>query len=558
MIFNNRCKPILIILSFLFVVFLLQTGTGYAEGNKYTCPMHPHYISDTFGTCPICGMDLVEMEAGTADSDATEDDGLKLPSHMIQRTGVRSKPTEIAYFGRAIRSFGEVVVNQRLQNDVSLRVEGWIEELIVNAEGDEVEPDSLLFRFYSPQLVAAQQDYLTALGSGNTGRLRASEDRLRSLGVQTKVIRQIKSSKKIIRDVPYFAEQKGSIEKISIRQGSYLRPGAIAMRIQGYEKVWIQVNLAEQDISFVKKDSRVNVDFPNLGIHKENVTIDYIAPTVDPATRTAQLRLILPNEKGRIRPGAYVDVTILTDLSPRLAIPYESVLQNKEGNYVIIDRGNGTFQAREIKVGMQYQGLVEVQAGLQEGEQVVVSGQFLIDSESSLRESFLRMEKLSLSLAELEVTDDQLVLLNHLVEGSMYVHEELANQRFPKPEMLDASEQAAQKLTHEVKENRLFFVVEDFLHAIKNRKDIVTNSGWQDLLARTTDALFPWISEGKPRYYKDLGLALFSTEDGRSWIQFAGDIQTPYRSSNGTVQVYEHALDGSGVKTARESQHAQQ
>lgn len=558
MILNKRYNSILTILSILCVIFLLQTGTGYAEANKYTCPMHPHYISDTFGTCPICGMDLVEMEAGTGDSDTADDEGLHLPSHMIQRTGVRSKPSEIAYFGRAIRSFGEVVVNQRLQKDVSLRVEGWIEELIANAEGDEVEKNSLLFRFYSPQLVTAQQDYLTALSSGNTGRLRVTEDRLRSLGVQKKVIRQIKSSKSIIRNVPYFAEQRGRIEKISIRKGSYLRPGAIAMRIQGYEKVWIQVNLAEQDISFVKKQSRVIVDFPNLGIHKENVTIDYIAPTVDPATRTAQLRLILDNASGLIRPGAYVDVTILTDLSPRLAIHYESVLQNKEGNYVIIDRGNGTFQAREIKVGMQYQGLVEVQAGLKEGEQVVISGQFLLDSESSLRESFLRMEKLSLSLAELELTEDQLILLNHLVEGSMYVHEELLQLKLPTPEMLDASEQAAQKLTHEVKETRLFFVVEDFLQAIKNRKEIVTKSGWQNLLTSATDALLPWITEGKPRYYQDLGLALFSTEDDRSWIQFAGELQNPYMANTETVKVYEYALDGSGLKTARESQHAKQ
>ncbi len=550
----NQLRATLAALCTLSLIFVLLSSFIQAEEARYTCPMHPHYISKTFGTCPICGMDLVEVEAGAADAEGEEDKGLHLPKHMIQRTGVRSKAVETAYFGRSIRSFGEVAVNQRLQTDVSLRVEGWIEELIINAEGDEVKPDSLLFRFYSPQLVAAQQDYLTALSSGNKGRIRVTEDRLYSLGIQKRVVKRIQKSRKLIRSIPYYAEQTGRVEGISIRKGSYLRPGAMAMRIQGFEQVWIRVNLAEQDISFVRKESRVDVDFPNLGIHRENVTIDYIAPTVDPATRTAQLRLILENPDGIIRPGAYVDVMIMTDISPRLAIAYESILRNKEGSYVIIDRGEGTFQAREIKVGMQYKGLIEVQAGLMEGEQVVVSGQFLIDSESSLRESFKRMEKLALSLADLEISEDQLVLINHMVEGSLFIHEELIAKRLPQPQMLDAAELAAKKIRHEMQGSRLAFIVEDFLTAVRDRAEIVTLSGWQQLLAESTTALVPWIIEGRPSYYKELGLALFTTEDGRSWVQFAGDPLNPF----GGAKASQIALERNGQKRPEEHQHAKQ
>lgn len=541
---HNRLRNTIAPLYILSLIFFLFAGVIHAQETKYTCPMHPHYISDTFGACPICGMDLVELEAGAAADGGGEEHGLHLPPHMIQRTGVRSKPVETAYFGRSIRSFGEVVVNQRLQTDISLRVEGWVEELIVNAEGDEVEKGALLFHFYSPQLVAAQQDYLTALSTGNKGRIRITEDRLRSLGVQKRVIRQIRKSGKSIRNVPYYAGQRGRIENIAVRQGSYLRAGAMAMRIQGYDKVWIQVNLAEQDISFVKNESRVDVDFPNLGLHQENVAIDYIAPTVDPATRTAQLRLILDNPEGTIRPGAYVDVTIMTDISPRLAVPYESVLQNKEGSYVIMEREDGTFQAREIKVGMQYRGLIEVQAGLMESEKVVVSGQFLIDSESSLRESFQRMEKLSLSLAELEVSEQQLVLLNHLVEGGLYVHEALISGNLPQPQLLDAADQAAGKLGHEVKGSRLAFVVDDFLAAISKRSELMTLSGWQELLSKSTAALLPWVTKGRPDYYRELGLTVYTTGDDRSWIQFAGEMKNPY----GTTQAHEQALEGAGMK----------
>ncbi len=554
MIQKHPIKRLITVVFTISLILFFLSGTTIAQETKYTCPMHPHYISDTFGACPICGMDLVEVATDEADSGEHEDHGLFLPTTMIQQTGVRSKPVETAYFGRSLRSYGEVAANQRLQTDISLRVEGWIEELIVNAEGDEVEIGSLLFKFYSPQLVSAQQDYLTALSSGATGRITVSKDRLQSLGVQKKVINQLKTSRKVIRNIPYYAEQRGRIEEIGIRQGSYLRPGAIAMRIQNYDKVWIQVNLAEQDISFVKQDSRVDVDFPNLSIKKENVTIDYIAPTVDPSTRTAQMRLVLENTEGEIRPGAYVDVTIMTDIAPRLAIPYESVLLNKEGAYVIIDRNDGTFQAREIKTGIQYSGVVEVQAGLKEGDLVVTSGQFLIDSESSLRESFQRMEKLALSLAQLELTENQLSLLNHLVEGILYIHEELTANRLPQPQVLDAAEQAAHKLEHELRETRLSFVVDDYLNTLKDRNKVITLSGWQTLLASLTEAVTPWVTEGKPLYYKDLGLTIFVTEDKRSWIQFAGDTMNPYGTATASEIKIDHKLQ---IPETKESDYAQ-
>lgn len=541
---NRLLKHCFTFFSLLLLLFAFCSEPLLPAETNYTCPMHPHYISEHPGTCPICGMDLIEIEAGQEGTAGQNDQEIVLPNYLIQRTGVRSKPAETAYFGNSIRSFGEVVVNQRLQNDVSLRVEGWIEELKVNAEGDEVAENSLLFRFYSPQLVAAQQDYLTALSSGVKGRITVTEDRLRSLGVQKLVLDEIKNSQKLIRSLPYYNEQKGRVENITIRQGSFLRPGAVAMRIQSYEKVWINVNLAEQDISFVSKNSRVDVDFPNLGIHRENVEIDYIAPTIDPGTRTAQLRLILDNPEGLIRPGAYVDVAIMTDIAPRLTVPYESILMNKEGSYVIVDRGEGTYQAREIKTGIQYKGLVEVQAGLSEGESVVTSGQFLIDSESSLRESFRRMEKMALSLADLELSNEQMILINHMVEGGIYVHEELITQSVPKPQLLDAADLAAKKLEHELQGSRLVYVLEDFRQAIGRRHEIIVKSDWLTLLADTMKALQPWIIEGRPDYYKKLGLTFYITEDHRSWIQFSGEMKNPYADTPGSVKAKEIVLGG--------------
>lgn len=515
--------PILILLIFLPL---------YAEEIKYTCPMHPHYISDTMGTCPLCGMDLVPIQAAEGSTERGEEKKvLQLSSHLVQTTGLRSAAVETAYYGRLIRSFGEVVANKRLQTDISLRVQGWIEDLIVNAPGDKVEAGDILFRLYSPDLISAQQDYISALTLGSKERIDITRNRLSALGIHDSVLRLVAKKRNILRAVPYYASRGGRIEKLKIREGSYLRPGDIAMRIQNYNTVWVDVSLAEQDISFVSANSQVNVDFPSLGLHMEMVPIDYISPTVDPKTRTAKLRLIVENANGNIRPGAYADVVISTDIRPRLSIPYESVLQNKQGNYVIVEKDEGSFQARLVVLGLVNKGRVEVQAGLKESEMVVTSGQFLIDSESSLRESFQKMQKMSTGLSELELNSEQMVLINHMLESGLYIHEQLAEKNLPSPDVVGAGAKAASKLLPEVEGTRLAYIVKDTADLLADLQGKITLSDWRNLLTKLTETLEPWIVEGRPDYYRDLGIALFSTEAGERWLQFTGEGKNPYADS---------------------------
>lgn len=544
----NRLLISAILLPFLIVLLYVPLA---ADETKYTCPMHPHYISDTFGSCPICGMDLVPLQTKSNDGDSEEAEKvLQLSPHLVQTTGLRAQMVETAYFGRLIRSFGEVVANKRLQTDISLRTEGWVEKLIVNAPGDKVDVGDILFRLYSPDLVSAQQDYLSALNQGNKERIDIAKNRLRSLGVHSSAVNHLTQKRKVLSAVPYYASRAGSIENLQIREGSYLRPGDIALRIQSYDTVWVNVSLAEQDISFVDDTSVVKVDFPSLGLHMEKVPIDYISPTVNPATRTAELRLLVENAKGNIRPGAYADVEINTDIRPRLSIPYESVLQNKQGTYVIVELAEGSFQARSIVLGMENKGRVEVQAGLKEGDRVVTSGQFLIDSESSLRESFNKMKKMAASLAETILTKEQMVLVNHLVESGLYLHENLAEGKIPSPDALKAGVMAAGKLLPEVEGTRLAYIIKDTQNILSDIQDIITLSDWRALLAKLAEALRPWVVDGKPDYYRELGLAVYKNEAGEYWFQFAGDGKNPYSDNTfsevvlGTPQQREEVQDG--------------
>lgn len=531
----NKIFPLLLLPLLLILLFPPIVSSEI----KFTCPMHPHYISDTSTGCPICGMDLVEIKTVGGKGEGEEKQGLHLSQRLVQTTGLRRAVVETAQYGRSIRSYGEVVANKRLQTDVSLRVEGWIEDLVVNAPGDEVQKGDRLFYIYSPELVSAQQDYLTALRQGGKERIEITKNRLTSLGVDRRALKLISNKREIVRSLPYYASRSGRIENLQVREGGYLRAGSVPLRIQSYQSVWVDVSLAEQDISFVDENSLVNVDFPSLGLHKEKVTIDYIAPTVDPKTRTAKLRLLVENEKGNIRPGAYADVTISTDIRPRLSIPYESVLQNKQGTYVIVEREDGTFLGQEVVLGIVDKGRAEVQLGLKEGETVITSGQFLIDSESSLRESFQKMRKMSARLSEMKLSKEQMVLINHVLESGLYIHEQLTAEKLPNPEVVSAGAQAAAKLSPQLEGTRIFFLVKDAEELLEASEKFITRTGWQELLAKLVKILEPWIVEGRPGYYKDLGLALFITNSGDRWLQFAGEPMNPYPDIDFTEIVLE-------------------
>jgi Cu(I)/Ag(I) efflux system membrane fusion protein len=181
---------------------------------------------------------------------------------------------------------------------------------------------------------------------------------------------------------------------------------------------------------------------------------------------------------------------------------------------------------------MKNKGRIEVQVGLKEAETIVTSGQFLIDSESSLRESFHKMQKMAASLSEIKLSNEQMVLMNHIVEAGLYIHEKLAAKELPSPDTLSAGVLAATKLLPEVEGTRLAYIVKDSQKLLSAPQDRITLSDWRRLLAQLNEALFPWVAQAKPEYYRELGLALYKNDSGEYWLQFAGDGQNPY--SNGT------------------------
>ena len=529
----------------LILLTLFFVNPVLAQSEKYTCPMHPHYISDRPGTCPICGMDLVALE-----DDSSDDMSMDMPSSMegeaktepanartsvridpetIQSSGIRSEKAQMARFGMLVRSYGDVTENIRLQFDISSRVEGWIEELKVQAVGDTVKKGDLLFTLYSPALTSAQKDLISALETGYKGRIDAAAKRLSSLGMQDQAISEIKKKRKAFDNVPFYAEVDGLVSDINVREGTYTKPGMRLITVQNYNSVWIDVSVAEQDIPFITKDTNVSVSLPALGIRDREASIDYIYPTIDQSTRTGRVRLVLNNEDGKLKPGAYADVEFETDVEQRLSIPSDSILKSKDGDYVVLAQGNGRFQPVKILAGLTYKGRTEVLEGISENDDVVISGQFLIDSESALRESFRKMQRMQTPLALLEVSADQLAMIDHLIDAAIYMQKELYNGNTPNPNMIMPAVSLGDHLMPVFRGTKLQFVLEDAEKALQDAKNSVTDQEWQTSLNKFVNALKPWLLEGKPQHYQSKGLKLYMAHGlDTYWLQLEDEPHNPY------------------------------
>ena len=392
-----------------------ENAQQYSTEEYYTCGMHPEIVSEGQGSCPICHMDLVLQ---TADNSSLS--GITIDPTVVQNMGVRVKHVAYRDISHTIRTIGKAEVADDKSYSVNLRFSGWIEKIFADKIGQKVEKGSKLFEIYSPELIAAQEEYLLAVQTyGKDSKIaEAAQKRLFLWNISEKHLTKVISENNAQQNVNFASRFSGNILHKNIKQGSKVKAGADLYHIGNLDNIWIIADLYEFDSASVKTGQNVSLEFTNLPGKTLNGKISFIYPTLNPKTRTQKIRVELKNPDQAIKPGMFATVRIETDkLSEVLTVPTEAIINSGERKIVFISRGEGKFEPREIVTGLadDKDYYTEVISGLHENEIVVVSGQFLMDSESQLQEAVQKLLDTKFrSTSTSESTD------NHDHSGSTY------------------------------------------------------------------------------------------------------------------------------------------
>ena len=369
-----------------------DTALEHAEKHldpKYVCPMHPQIIKNEPGSCPICGMDLVKK---MIDADAGKYPKVKVQNAVIQTMGIRTANAKKDTIWKYIKTVGRVDYDETTLIHLHPKAEGWMEKLYLRAEGDLVKKGEVIGEFYSPEILSAQLDYIIALQQTSQAKAEKAKNRLRLLGVSESTISKIEKTRQSLNHVPVLAPSDGIVTMLFAREGMYLKPEREFLSIADLSKVWVWVDVFEHQISWIKTGITAEIAVPAYPGRKWEGKLDYIYPELDPDSRTLKARLVFDNPDLLLKANMFAEVAIYG--GPKrdvLVVPSESVIETGERSSVVKVIGEGVFQPVDVVVGIQRNAKTEILSGLEAGDEVVTSGQFLIDSESSLQASFLRM-----------------------------------------------------------------------------------------------------------------------------------------------------------------------
>jgi RND family efflux transporter MFP subunit len=424
----------------------------------YTCPMHPQYISEQAGDCPICGMSLVpvkeaETRGGTAEKkekkilywqapmDPTyirEEPG-KSPMGMdlvpvyeegeveseagvvridpvtVQNMGVRTAAVEKRSLSREIRTVGRVAYNEKRVEHVHAKMEGWVEKLFADFTGEEVKKGAPLLSIYSPELVSTQEEYLLALkykksleentfesiSEGADSLLASTRKRLEFWDITQQQIDELEKRGEVKKTLTLHSPTKGVVIEKMAQEGMFIQPGMNLYTIADISQVWVYADIYEYELPWLVVGQEAEVQLSYLKGKSFHGRITYIYPFLDKNTRTVKVRMEFENPNWELKPEMYANVKIRSKVSDStLAVPVEAVLRSGDRDVVIVAIGAGKFMPRDVQLGAEGEGYYQVLSGLAEGDLAVTSAQFLIDSESKLKEAISKMLEVRKSRAE--------------------------------------------------------------------------------------------------------------------------------------------------------------
>jgi Cu(I)/Ag(I) efflux system membrane fusion protein len=418
----------------------------FDTGQAWVCPMHPEIIQDHPGSCPICGMDLVESKNHTG-----HEQGIHIDTASVQKLGVRLAKVKKFTFASEVRTYGNVSNDDSAVYNIHSKFDGLIKKSHIHSIGQKIKQGQVIYEIYSPDLIAQQIEFLRFLERRNQilrsiGDARFQEDeyvmtllqdfsrqRTRFLheDISFDTIQKIEDSKMILEVVEIVAAQSGVVTKINAREGSYVMPAATLFTLTDVSRVWIDIALYPDQVDQVQTGDKVSIR--SADGQKAGAKLSFIPPLAE--NNIVNARVEIDNRHLHLRPGSFVDVSIHSDPHEALTVPRSAVLRSGEGNVVMLHRGDGHFLPAYVDTGIENDDVIEITDGLQPGAEVAVNGQFLLDSAASMNAAIERMQS-----SENMATHEQMqpdAGTEHT--ESMSAHEGMGTEALMAPTMHDAA-----------------------------------------------------------------------------------------------------------------------
>jgi len=407
--------PLLLLLLFAAVAgggwFLWQqqhsvkigTPTATESRQLYTCSMHPSVIRDNPGLCPICGMELIKK------IDHTHEEALPAPAKMVDRISLSPSRRVMANvatleakkesLNKEINAVGIVQYDQSRQSKVTAWIAGRLDKLYVTSVGSLVSKESPVAEIYSPDLIAAEQEYLlaiksreqlknspfTSLAQNGEGLVASAKQRLLLFGVKESQIATLEKTGRSDIRIPIYTPQSGVVIEKMVQQGQYVNMGEALFNIADLSVVWVEIEVYENEFASMHLGKQVEIRSRSFPDKLFTGKISLIYPFLDPKTRTIKARVEMANSGLKLKPDMFVNATIRIPLSPAIVLPVTAVMDTGKRQVVWVESSPGTFVSRDVQVGERMNDKVQILSGIAVGEKVAVSGGYLIDSESQLR-----------------------------------------------------------------------------------------------------------------------------------------------------------------------------
>jgi Cu(I)/Ag(I) efflux system membrane fusion protein len=375
-------------------------GTAKEKQQTFTCPMHPQVIKNEMGTCPICGMDLVPFEKNSNDLVLKIDDKRQALANIT--TLIIGENT----LSGAKQLNGRLTVNPEQSNYISSRIAGRIEQLYIRETGVKVSKGQPLYKIYSEQLATLQQEYLMAVAQEKQFQgdkverqiVASAKQKLLLYGQSESQLQQLLKTQKKDPFVMFYAPESGVVAELSVTQGQYVSEGSPILRLEGYGQLWVEADVYPAEASRIKVGQKVKVIVSGWEDQPQEMVINFITPSLQSGTQLTQVRGSVPNPGNQWQPGLQANVFLPSaNKGNVLTLPVDAVIRDGKGMHVWIKTGKETFEPRLVKTGTENDSQVEISEGLKNGDQVVVTGAYLLYSEYVLKKGKNPAEGLKLT-----------------------------------------------------------------------------------------------------------------------------------------------------------------